>query len=148
MVGGIVRDTAFCGKKHTRKFRSKLFSRIALVSKTAAFNESVPIQTRRVAAPVGQLVKGSSVVIGSRVEGSFGRKVNAVAVSVVESSIILIVTDPCTRICEDALTGLKDLEFLMLFLSVLRNPVKNSIRNSRSFRPVRASSQIRVHGSV
>jgi hypothetical protein len=62
MVGWIVWNAQFRRHKDAGKFGPEFLLRIVEVAKTVRVRKRGPIQTRRMAGPVGELMKGRSVI--------------------------------------------------------------------------------------
>src|SRR4051812_48896966 len=90
---GIVRNSLLRRNENARKLRSELFLCIVLIPKPIAVGERGPVKAIRVSRPVRQFVERRSVISTGVFEGVFGREVDAVALSVVERAVCLIVGD-------------------------------------------------------
>lgn len=75
---GVVRNAALCGKEDARQFGAQLFFGIVGIAKPVAFIEGLAVQTSRVTAPVGKLVKSGSVIICGAFESLLPRKVDGI----------------------------------------------------------------------
>src|SRR5438132_9775049 len=112
MIGRVMWDAGFCGEENTGKLGAEFFSRVGFIPKTTALGESVSIQPAGMATPMRQLVQSRSIVIGRGDKRRFRGKVNAVSLAIVESPIVLVMTDLRARIHENPLCGFNNFKWL------------------------------------
>ena len=89
----VVGNAALGREEDAREFRAKLFFGIVGIPESVRRIQRRPIQSRRMAGPVGKLVKRGPVISGGIFECIFGRQMDAVAGAVVEGLVGLVVSD-------------------------------------------------------
>ena len=108
---GVVRNSLLRCNEYARKLRSEFFLCVVLIAEPVAVRQCGSVQPFRVSRPVREFVERGPVISTGVFEGIFGREVDAVALSVVERPVSLIVSDFCSAAAEDAFAGFYSFEW-------------------------------------